>query len=121
MWLFSKYGFYSVVCARQEPGHLDSQIDLDRVMVRARKRDHLGNLINRFSKELGDCEVFAYSHTDYPYRIFVAKSIWADVLSQLAQEMDYGNFKSAAASHLGRAEADYLHALHDVWAVMDAM
>jgi hypothetical protein len=37
MWLFTQYGFYSVVCARDLQGD-PTRIDPDTLMVRARSR-----------------------------------------------------------------------------------
>lgn len=36
MWLFTRYGFFSVVCARQGDGSHVMPVDPDRMMVRAR-------------------------------------------------------------------------------------
>lgn len=41
MWIFTKYGFYSAVCARQGDGSSGQPIDPERLMVRARVRAHL--------------------------------------------------------------------------------
>jgi len=38
MWIFTKYGFYSAVCARQGDGSHGQPVDPDRIMVRARVR-----------------------------------------------------------------------------------
>jgi len=48
----------------------------------------------------------------------VRKSAWTEVISALAAETDYDNFKSEVARHQGRAGAAYERALHEVWAVM---
>jgi hypothetical protein len=44
MWLFIRYGFYSIACASHPDGSLDPQT----VMVRARRTAHLSNLQKRF-------------------------------------------------------------------------
>ncbi len=54
VWLFTKYGFYSVVCARQGDGSHSQPVDPDRIMVRARVRRHLEALKDRFADLLGD-------------------------------------------------------------------
>jgi hypothetical protein len=56
--------------------------------------------------------------TDYVYRIFVDKPAWSQVLSELAEETDYDNFKAAVAHHQGHAGGAYERSLHRVWAVM---
>ncbi len=121
MWIFTRYGFYSVVCARQGQGRLDEPINADQMMIRARSRGHLGQLINRFPAELGDCEIRSFANADYPFRIFVAKTTWSHLLMQLNDEISYDNFKSAAAAQQGRAGFDYQDALHQVWAIMAKM
>lgn len=118
MWMFTKYGFFSAVCARQGSGKHGQPVDPDRIMVRARRGEHLEALKERFPQQLSACEVMETTGTDYRYRLFVKKEAWVDVLSGLAAELDYDNFKSAVARHQGEAEADYERALHEVWSVM---
>ena len=117
MWLFTKHGFYSAVCARQGDGRRGAPVDPDRIMVRARVLGHLRALKNRFPSLLkGDIQEF--SGTDYAYRVFVDKPSWVKVAAALAEETDYDNFKSEVADHQGFAGRDYEHALHEVWDVM---
>ena len=118
MWIFTKHGFYSAVCARQGDGSHSQPVDPDRIMVRARLRPHLEALKDRFSDLLADCDIKEFPGTDYAFRIFVDKSVWSQVLVGLNEEMDYDNFKSKVAHHQGSAGADYEHSLHDVWSVM---
>jgi hypothetical protein len=88
------------------------------MMVRARVRAHLEALKSRFPDLLGQCEVKEDAGTDYAFRIFVAKSVWSQVLSGLAEETDYDNFKSEVARYQGKAGAAYESSLHAVWSVM---
>lgn len=115
MWVFTKYGFYSAVCARQGEGEPGQPIDPDRTMIRARAREHLEALQARFPEELGAYGVREFARSDYPCRLFVPKDVWARVLAALASEIDYGNFKSQVDDSLG---ADYARALHRTWSVM---
>jgi hypothetical protein len=118
MWIFTKHGFFSAVCARQGDGKHGEPIDTDRIMVRARLRSHLEALTKRFGNLLGECEIHDSAGTDYAYRLFVQKSAWTQVLAGLAEETDYDNFKSEVARHQGRAGAAFGRSLHDVWSVM---
>lgn len=118
MWLFTKYGFYSAVCARQGDGRYGQPVDPDRIMVRARVRMHLDALKERFAGLLGGCEIQEFSGSDYAFRIFVEKPVWSQVLVGLNDELDYDNFKSEVAHHQGKAGAAYEHSLHEVWSVM---
>ena len=118
MWLFTKHGFFSAVCARQGNGKHGQPVDPDRIMVRSRVRGHLEALKKRFANLLDDCEIQESAGTDYAYRLFVQKPAWMQVVAGLAEETDYDNFKSEVAHHLGKAGAAYEHSLHDVWSVM---
>lgn len=118
MWIFTKYGFYSAVCARQGDGRQHQPVDPDRIMVRARVESHLTALQARFPQWLADCPIQSTHSTDYAHRLFVPKAAWAQVLSALATETDYDNFKSEVATHQGKSGADYEQALHRVWSVM---
>lgn len=118
MWIFTKYGFFSAVCARKGRGEPGQPIDPDRIMVRARVRGHLEALKEQFPDQLGESDIQHSTGTDYAFRLIAGKAAWAQVLAGLAEGTDYGNFKSAVAQHQGRAGRDYEHALHDVWGVM---
>ena len=121
MWLFTKHGFYSAVCARQGDGSHSQPVDTDRMVVRARVRSHLDALKERFPDLLADCEIIEFAGTDYAFRIFVDKSVWSQVLVGLNEEMDYDNFKSEVARHQGSEGAAYEHSLHEVWSVMNKL
>ena len=121
MWLFTKHGFYSAVCARQGDGSHGQPVNPDRIMVRARVRSHLEALKEHFSYLLADCEIKEFAGTDYAFRIFVDKSVWSQVLVGLNEEMDYDNFKSEVARYQGGKGAEYEHSLHDVWSVMNRL
>ena len=57
MWLFTKHGFYSAVCARTGDRRHGQPLDADRIVVRARVREHLNALKDRFPHLLGQCEI----------------------------------------------------------------
>lgn len=118
MWIFTKLGFFSAVCARRGDGSHTQPIDLDKIMVRTRVRDHLEALKDHFPHLLGECEIQESASTDYAYRLFVQKSVWSQVLASLAEETDYDNFKSAVARHQNNFDNEYEKSLHNVWSVM---
>ena len=107
MWLFTKHGFLSVVCARQDDGKQGQPIDMARLMVRARVRGHLEALKKRWPDHLGLCDIRTFAGTDYAFRMFVDKPAWSRVLSELGLETDYDNFKSEVARHEGAAGSPY--------------
>ena len=118
MWVFTRYGFFSAVCARQGDGGHAQPVDPDRIMVRARVRAHLEALKERFPDLLGDRGILESPSADYAFRIFVPKPVWSEVVAALAEETEYDNFKSAVAKQQGDADTAYVHALHQVWSVM---
>jgi hypothetical protein len=95
MWLFTRYGFFSTVCARQGEGHPGQPADSDRVMIRARMESHLEALQTRFPDQFAGIRIVEMPETDYRYRVFVDKAVWTEVLMGLSEELDYDNFKSA--------------------------
>ena len=117
MWVFTRHGFFSAVCARQGDGTHGQPIDPERIIVRARVRWHLEVLKERFPDVLGQCDILEFAGTDYAFRIFIPKRVWSQVLSGLADETDYDNFKSEVGRQ-GRGAAAYERSLHDVWSVM---
>ena len=121
MWIFTKHGFYSAVCARQGNGEHGQPVDANRIMVRARLRAHLEALQARFADLLGSCEIREFAGSDYAFRIFIPKSVWAQVVCALAEEIDYENFKSEAARHQGEAGIAYECSLHEVWTAMNKL
>ncbi len=121
MWIFTKHGFYSAVCARQGDGSHGQPIDTDRIMVRARVRGHLEALKDQFPELLADCESKESLAADYAFRIFVEKPVWSQVFVGLNDELDYDNFKSKVARHQSSDGTAYEHSLHEVWSVMNRL
>ena len=121
MWLFTRYGFFSAVCARTGDGRHNQPVDPERIMVRARCRDHLQALQGQFSQQLGGREILEFSQSDYAYRIFVPKAAWSQVLAALGDELDYDNFKAEVARFQQGQEPAYLAARHNVWAEMSRL
>jgi hypothetical protein len=116
MWLFTRYGFYSIACANKPDGSLDTQT----VMVRARCIAHLRSLQKRFPVLAGG-EILTWPKRDYRYRLIVPKKSWVASIDELAQEQEWSNFKNEAAKYQGAPGADYERALHDVWSVMNRL
>jgi hypothetical protein len=116
MWLFTKYGFFRAVCARQGDGKQRGTVDPKRLMVRARLRKHLEALRAHFPQLLGNCAIREFAGSDYAFRIFVDKSVWSEVLVRLNEEVEYSNFKDEVARFQGHDA--YEQSLHKVWSVM---
>jgi len=111
MWIFTKYGFFSVVCEHNANG----DIDASKMLVRSRDRRHLENLRTKFNLEYA---IRDNEGTDYAYRMTLPKATWVQVVSELAAEQEYTNFKDEAAKNMQQTSKRYVRALHDVWSVM---
>jgi hypothetical protein len=113
MWLFTRYGFYSIACAQKSNG----EMDVETMMIRARSMDHLQNLKARFPA-LAEAEILALPDRDYRWRVVVAKNACAAIVAEMVEEQEWSNFKNEVARHHGSGESDYSQALHQVWQVM---
>jgi predicted small integral membrane protein len=114
MWIFTRYGFFSIACASKT----DGTIDPDNVMVRARLHEHLVSLKDRFpDSELGKAEILSWDGRDYKYRVIVPKVAWVGALTEMAAEQTWSNFKNEA-SRFSRAKKmahAYVDSLHQIW------
>ncbi len=103
MWLFTKFGFFSVV---QKDGDRD-------LTVRARVKEDLENLKDKYLPNMSKIVVGA--GTDYPFRAKVSRAELAEAIKQIAMDIDYSNFKDAVNDMQGTARANtYLR----VWSSM---
>lgn len=115
MWLFTRFGFFSAVCAREGDGKKSRKVDSDRMMIRARDKQHLENLRDAFPC-LANTEIHVSAGSDYLCRMFIDKTVWIGVVCELVAEQDYDNFKNVVAK-TDCVDGAYLHALHSVWSV----
>ena len=115
MWLFTIYGFYSIACATGANGEPDPET----IMIRARKRQHLENLKERFPAIAGD--VLRTDDSDYRYRVVLLKADWLPVLSSLGEEQAWSNFKNQVHKNYKRCGTDYGRAVHEVWETMHGL
>lgn len=121
MWYCTKYGFYSVTCARHEGNRAGAAVNPGIFQVRARVKAHLETLIDRFPALLGECKILETPDNDYLWRIFVPRDTWCEIAAYLADDITYDNFKSECARQVGDQTFGYTTALHDVWSVMGRM
>ena len=104
MWIMTTAGFYSVVAVRH---------NTTQVMVRARSYGDISNLAEAISSP--PAEIIETFRADYPYRIVVNKSLWADWLVEAVHVLDYPNFKS----HIEKQQGIVRHDLYtSVWAIL---
>lgn len=93
MWLMTDFGFFSIVKKEGE----------ENLTVRARVKQDLLNLKERYLPGLGAIEETEYA--DYRYRVRVPREIFAEALRNIALDIDYPNFKSSVAKKQGKARA----------------
>ena len=93
MWLFTKFGFFSVVKKGTN----------DDLTIRSRTRSDLDRLRNHYLPSLSASR--AHEGTDYPWRATASASALAEAMSAIAQDIDYANFKDEVAFSLGKDRA----------------
>jgi hypothetical protein len=104
MWVFTTIGFFSVVGHRTVPGY---------VLVRARAIADLRELVKRLP--LPHPKIRRTPTADYLFRVVARQDQVAELLAQLAREIDYDNFKTAVERRQGPGRAALYH---DVWGAM---
>jgi hypothetical protein len=100
MWLMTNFGFFSIVKKEGE----------EHLTVRARVKQDLLNLKERYLPAAGAIEVSDY--TDYRFRVRVRREAFAEALREIDLDIDYPNFKNSVAGKQGKARA---RAYEDVW------
>lgn len=105
MWLFTTVGFFSVV--------RDNKADGQGLLVRARVREDLEQLREKYLPELG--KTTHDSTRDYPYRAKCSHDAFAQAAARIALEIDYSNFKGEVARKQGW-DREKLYS--QVWSVM---
>jgi len=101
MWIFTETGFVSAV------RHFSEK---DKLVVRARDKKSLESLANSMG-----LDIILTPSNDYPYRVFVADSVFATWLSKQTMAVDYTNFKNRVHDTRGH---DFADALMSVWSAM---
>ena len=101
MWIFTETGFVSAVRHYSEK---------DKLVVRARDQKSLEGLANSVG-----LDIISTPSNDYPYRVFVADSVFATWLSKQTMAVDYTNFKNRVHDSRGH---DFAGVLMSVWSAM---
>ena len=105
MWLFTVFGYYSIIQHNKDP---------ELLLVRSRVKGDLEKLKGKYLKNLGDI-VETPIGADYPYRALAWKSELASAMKQVFLDIDYTNFKSEVSKKQGSPRHDlYMR----VWGVM---
>jgi hypothetical protein len=103
MWLYTTRGFFSIVRNYESPSE---------VLVRARLKGDLENLRSVWPTLTPTRET---NRRDYRFRATIDVRELPLLLSKLASELTYTNFKDAVAAKQGHERSDLYH---DVWHVM---
>lgn len=111
MWIMTEQGFFSVVAAKNSLGN----VDLEKMVVRARVKEHLTALKARFPVRLSGSKILEHTGTDYPFRIVVSRRDWKQMMIDLAGDVTYTNFKDQVTA--GPAPRSYLAFMYAVWAL----
>lgn len=107
MWVFTNFGFYSVVQHNKKPNNF---------LIRARSKDDLIRLILSYGEilNLSAKDIIVNDSADYRYRVEVDKSAWSNVISKISEDIDYYNFKDSVKDNLGSYRANLCHQVWDV-------
>lgn len=109
MWLFTSFGFFSVV-------HKPDDAEHDTLTVRSRTRADLETLRTRYLPDLSD--ILENAGTDYRFRAHAPRQAVADAMRQALLELDYANFKAEVVKAQGQGRAAVYH---EVWDVVCAL
>lgn len=106
MWLFTKYGFYSIV---------QDEKDKNIFKVRARKKGDLQELKSNL-KDVSDCSIHQDLKADYRFRIFINSKQFQSLMIHFTNSLDYTDFKNSIYEN--KSQKDKLDSYHKVWDVM---
>jgi hypothetical protein len=98
MWVFTKHGFFSIVQDKENE---------NIVIIRARVKGDI-------EKQLPEARVEEDAGSDYRFRARLPKPVAAIWLKQMAEEIDYTNYK-AAVNMVDPRRSEYYGM---VWAIM---
>jgi len=102
MWLFTSFGFFSIV---QKAG-------MPHLTIRTRVKADLDRLRERYLPELGPTT--GKVGTDYPWRAVVPHAALAAAMGKIVMDVSYPNFKNEVAAKQGKARAARYHQVWDV-------
>lgn len=103
MWIYTTRGFFSIVKNYENPSEM---------LVRARLRGDLERLREAWPTLTPTRET---NRRDYRFRAAIPAREFPLLMSKLASEVDYMNFKDAVAARHSPLRSDLYH---DVWEVM---
>jgi len=81
-------------------------------------KDSFGEALRQLSSGKGDVDINQSEHSDYRFRLFIKKDQWVTVISELADEQDYENFKNEVARYQSTGGTGNIECLHRIWSIM---
>jgi 8-oxo-dGTP pyrophosphatase MutT (NUDIX family) len=93
MWLFTRFGFFSVV----------RKTDADTLTIRSRTRGDLDRLRNHYLPSLSPSQ--QHQGTDYPWRGTAEPAALEQAMALIVRDIQYPNFKDEVAASLGKDRA----------------
>lgn len=106
MWLFTTFGFFSIVCKPDERG----------LTIRSRALGDLRRLRNHYLPQATAPR--SQGGSDYPWRMQCDRADLARALPRIVADIDYGNFKDEVALTTGKPRAERYG---DVWQALYGM
>lgn len=109
MWIFTKFGFFSIVEKPEDEKE-------NTLTVRARVKTDLESLRDEYLPILGP--ISEDKGTDYKYRARAPRLDIASAFSQIVLDIDYSNFKEAVAKNQGTERAS---SYHEIWGALHGL
>jgi len=103
MWLFTQHGFYSVIV---------DGANREYVFIQARSTKHLQNLRDKFEVE---DQIVHVPYADCPYVLRIKRQRWLSLAADLASDVRYTSFLSAASKQRDRLGPRFVVGLGDLW------
>ena len=100
MWLFTRYGFFSVV----------QKEDSDVLTIRAQVKSDLDRLRRYVLPTLA--QATSHGGTNYPWRATAGKADFGEAAKRMAEDISYAGFTDEVALSLGKNRA---HRIGNVW------
>lgn len=108
MWLFTKYGFFSVVEVTGEP---------TKIQVRARLRKDIEAIAElAWEATSNRPKIIESKDSDYRFRVVLPRNDWYELGQFLITDIDYSNFKGKVLCP--GTEPARSRAYHHVWSTM---
>lgn len=93
MWLFTRFGFFSIV----------RKVDGKDLTIRSRTKGDLDRLRNHYLPTLSPAR--QHEGTDYPWRAIASDNELTQAMKIIVEDIDYPNFKDEVAFGLGKDRA----------------